>query len=107
MRKFLLVIISIILISGCSQFPGVYQLDIPQGNMISQKNVNKLQPGMTPRQVQFIMGTAIVEDTFNADRWDYIYSMKKAGQNSILSRVSVFFSDGLLSKIQGDMRPEE
>ncbi len=107
MRKFLLLITSIILVSGCSQFPGVYKLDIPQGNMISQENVNKLQPGMTPSQVQFIMGTAIVEDTFNADRWDYIYTMKKADHKSILSRVSVFFTDGLLSNVQGDMRPEE
>jgi outer membrane protein assembly factor BamE len=106
MRKILLIITSIILISGCSQFPGVYKLDIPQGNMITQETVNQLRPGMTQRQVQFVMGTPIVEDTFNSDRWDYIYTMKKPDQTPTLSRVSVFFTDGVLSNIQGDLRPE-
>ncbi|MFT5708881.1 MAG: outer membrane protein assembly factor BamE [Oceanospirillaceae bacterium] len=94
------------LMSGCTQFPGVYKLDIPQGNIITQEQVNKLQPGMTPRQVQFIMGTPIVEDTFNNNRWDYIYTMNKAGQTPTLSRVTVLYTNGTLSNIQGDLRPE-
>jgi outer membrane protein assembly factor BamE len=106
MRRFLILMTSVLLISGCTQFPGVYKLDIPQGNVISQEAVNQLKPGMTPRQVQFIMGTPIVEDTFNADRWDYIYTMKKPGQTPTLSRVTILFTNGLLSNIKGDMRPQ-
>ncbi|MEH6445289.1 MAG: outer membrane protein assembly factor BamE [Oceanospirillaceae bacterium] len=106
MRKFLLLITAVMLMSGCTQFPGVYKLDIPQGNIITQEQVNQLQPGMTPRQVQFIMGTPIVEDTFNNNRWDYIYTMKKADQTPTLSRVTVLFTNGVLSNIQGDLRPE-
>ena len=106
MRKFLLLITSVILISGCSQFPGVYKLDIPQGNILTQDSVNQLRPGMTPRQVQFIMGTPIIEDTFNADRWDYIYTLKSDKQEPVLSRVSIFFTNGQLSNINGDLRPE-
>jgi len=106
MRKFLLIITSVILISGCSQFPGVYKLDIPQGNILTQDSVNQLRPGMTPRQVQFIMGTPIIEDTFNADRWDYVYTLKSDLQEPVLSRVSIFFTNGQLSNINGDFRPE-
>lgn len=106
MRKILLLITSVILISGCSQFPGVYKLDIPQGNVITQEAVNQLKPGMTPRQVQFIMGTPIIEDTFSANRWDYIYTMKADDQTPILSRVTILFTNGLLSNIKGNLRPE-
>ena len=106
MRKFLLLVTSVIFICGCTQFPGVYKLDIPQGNVLTQEAVNQLKPGMTPRQVQFIMGTPIIEDTFNAGRWDYIYTMKAANQTPTLSRVTVIFSDGLLSNIIGDLRPQ-
>jgi outer membrane protein assembly factor BamE len=105
MRKLLLLITSVILISGCTQFPGVYKLDIPQGNILTQESVDQLEPGMTPRQVQFIMGTPIIEDTFNSNRWDYIYTMKKAGETPALSRVTVLFTNGLLTNIKGDLRP--
>ena len=106
MRKLLLLITSVFVISGCTQFPGVYKLDIPQGNILTQESVDQLRPGMTPRQVQFIMGTPIIEDTFNANRWDYIYTLKAAGEAPILSRVTVLFSDGVLSNIQGSLRPQ-
>ncbi|EPJ43798.1 MAG: smpA/OmlA domain-containing protein [Osedax symbiont Rs1] len=106
MRKFLLLITSVIAISGCTQFPGVYKLDIPQGNILSQEAVNQLKPGMSPRQVQFIMGTPIIQDTFNENRWDYIYTMKAANQTPTLSRVTIIFTDGSLSNISGDLHPE-
>ncbi|NQZ33465.1 MAG: outer membrane protein assembly factor BamE [Oceanospirillaceae bacterium] len=106
MRKFLLLTTAAILLSGCTQFPGVYKLDIPQGNIITQEKVNQLRPGMTPRQVQYIMGTPIIADTFNADRWDYIYTMKKPNQTPTNTKVTVFFSNGVLANIKGDLRPQ-
>jgi len=106
MRKFLLLTTAVLLMSGCTQFPGVYKLDIPQGNIIAQEHVNQLKPGMTPRQVQYLMGTPIVTDTFNANRWDYIYTMKKADQTPINTRVIVLFENGVLSNIKGDLRPQ-
>lgn len=106
MRKLLLLTTAVILLSGCTQFPGVYKLDIPQGNIITQEKVDQLRPGMTPRQVQFIMGTPIIEDTFNADRWDYIYTMKKANQTPTNTKVTVLFSNGVLTHIKGNLRPQ-
>lgn len=106
MLKILPTISIIAILSGCTQFPGVYKLDIPQGNLISQDMVDQLQPGMTPRQVQYIMGTPIIEDTFNANRWDYIYTMKKPDQTPTQSRVSLIFDQGRLANIKGDMRPQ-
>ena len=41
-------------LAGCS-FPGVYKIDIQQGNVVTQDMIDQLRPGMTRRQVRFIM----------------------------------------------------
>jgi outer membrane protein assembly factor BamE len=103
MRKVLTVLLTTLLISGC--FPGVYKIDIPQGNIVTQEMVDQLQPGMTYNQVRYVLGTPLVTDTFNDERWDYIYSLKKGGKTTSKERVTLFFEDGRLSGITGDYKP--
>ncbi len=105
MRKFLICIATIAMLSGCSDFPGVYKIDIPQGNIISQEAIDQLQPGMTPSQVRYLMGTPLVVDTFNGQRWDYIYTFKKGWDARIQGNLSLFFKEGLLSHYSGDYKP--
>ena len=66
---------AIALLGACSfvGFPGVYKIDVEQGNIVDQEMADQLKPGMSRRQVRFILGTPLVEDTFNQDRWDYLY----------------------------------
>lgn len=105
MRKFLISIITITLLSGCSEFPGVYKIDIPQGNIISQEMVNELKPGMNYSQVRYVLGTPLVVDTFNGERWDYIYTLKKGGDPRTQEQLSLFFTDGQLTSFSGDYKP--
>ena len=86
---------------GVVGFPGVYRINIEQGNIVTQEMVDQLKPGMSKRQVRFIMGTPLVEDTFNQDRWDYPYSIRITG-----SHVTVFFEGDSLVNITGDVLPE-
>lgn len=95
------------LLSGCSgvpslSFPGVYRINIPQGNLITQEMVDQLRPGLTKRQVTFIMGTPLIKDTFDQDRWDYLYSIQIGGGERMQERLSVYFEDGLLADFDGD-----
>ncbi|SFF88847.1 outer membrane protein assembly factor BamE [Neptunomonas qingdaonensis] len=105
MRKFLISIIAVTLLSGCSEFPGVYKIDIPQGNIISQEMVDELKPGMNYSQVRYVLGTPLVVDTFNGERWDYIYTFKKGGETRTQEQLSVFFTDGKLTSFSGDYKP--
>ncbi len=105
-RKFLISITAILLIAGCSEFPGVHKIDIPQGNVVTQDMVDQLKPGMTRNQVRFVMGTPLITDTFSPNRWDYIYSMEKGGEDRTQEGVTLFFTDDLLSGISGDYRPQ-
>ena len=106
---------STLLLTGCASstdsssklisFPGAYKIDIQQGNIITQEMIDQLRPGMTRAQVQYVMGTPLLEDSFNKDRWDYVYSMHPGGQARTQTTVSLFFKDDKLSSIEGDLRP--
>lgn len=95
---------ALVAVSACS-FPGVYKLDIPQGNIITQDNVNQLRPGMSKRQVRFLMGTPLLVDSFNEDRWDYFYSLRNNSADYSRERLTMFFVNDRLHHMQGNFRP--
>ncbi len=109
MQRLAVVILFCATLLGCSGtrlgFPGVYRIDIAQGNIVTQEMVDKLRPGMTKRQVRFVMGTPLVVDTFTPDRWDYVYRYAREGQQESEERVSLFFVNDVLARISGTFAP--
>jgi outer membrane protein assembly factor BamE len=107
--RILLMSLCLVILGGCGfvGFPGVYRIDIEQGNIVTQEMVDQLRPGMTRRQVRFILGTPLVEDTFNQDRWDYRYLLSNGLDVIRESQLTVFFEDDALTHFTGDMRPSE
>ncbi len=103
MRKILIILMASFFISGC--FPGVHKIDIPQGNVVTQDMIDQLRPGMTPSQVRFIMGTPLITDTFSDERWDYLYSFQEGGKQRTQERISLYFTQGKLSRFSGDFKP--
>jgi outer membrane protein assembly factor BamE len=59
--------------------------------------IDQLKPGMTKTQVKFIMGTPLIADTFNQNRWDYFYGLKPAEGEEVRERMVIFFKDDKLS----------
>ena len=105
-----LAIASFLVISGCNNigsmdFPGVYKISIPQGNIITQEMVDQLRPGMTKRQVIFVMGTPLVRDPYHQDRWDYVYNFQPGGGERGQERLSVLFENDQLVSLSGDFEP--
>ena len=91
-------------LSGCG-FPGVYKIDVQQGNVVTQEMVDQLRPGMTTRQVRFIMGTPLIQDTFEPHRWDYLYSMQAGHNPREQERISLMFENDQLVGLTGDFVP--
>ena len=92
----LLAVACLLLLSACNNigsmdFPGVYKISIPQGNIITQEMVDQLRPGMTKRQVIFVMGTPLIRDPYHQDRWDYVYNFQPGGGERGQERLSVLF----------------
>ena len=92
-------------LGGCAEFhvPGAYRIDIQQGNIITQEQLAALESGMEKRKVRFILGTPLVTDAFNQQRWDYYYSLEKAGEERVQRIISVFFEGDLLKHVGGDV----
>jgi|TARA_Y100000310_G_scaffold202942_1_gene203176 outer membrane protein assembly factor BamE len=68
--------------------------------------VDKLKPGMSRNQVRYILGNAIVNNTLNEDRWDYVYDIKiGATGDRVRRRLSLFFSEDRLTHFEGDYKP--
>lgn len=95
-----------LLLSACStdKIPGVYRIDIQQGNDVTQDMINQLKPEMTKKQVAYIMGTPLLIDTFHPNRWDYIYSFHPGNGNREQRRVTLYFTDDQLDHIEGNTR---
>ena len=102
-----LILLAILALPGCSniEFPWVYRINIDQGNIITQDMVDQLKPGMSKSQVQFVMGSALIADTFHEDRWDYLYSIQNSEGERKQHRLSVFFQNDKLVSLNGDFLP--
>lgn len=106
-RRFILPIALISLnLSACSVVDWlVYKVPVQQGNYIEQKQVDLLKVGMTKAQVNYILGTPLIVDTYNPDRWDYIYSFHYGNHSEKERRLSVFFKNDRLAALSGNLHP--
>ena len=80
-----------------------YRMDIRQGNLVSQEMAAQLKPGLTKDQVRFILGTPLLTDIFHADRWDYVYRLQSGRSDAQQRRLVVYFQDGKLVRVDGDV----
>lgn len=105
------VLASFLALSGCTGYVASmispYRIDVRQGNLVTQEMAAQLKPGMTKDQVRFVLGTSLVSDPFHADRWDYVYYFKPGRGDSQERKFSVFFEDGKLTHVAGDVVPAE
>ena len=92
---------------GSLEFPGVYKLTIQQGNIVSQEMIDRLKPGMTRSQVQFVLGNPVLADSFERDRWNYVYTIDIPGQAIIERELIIVFENDRLLKFEGDYIPSE
>jgi len=111
MKKLLIIItcIASLWLAGCSK-PGfhlVHKIDVQQGNVITQDELNQLKPGMTRRQVQYIMGSPMIADVFHQNRWDYVYLMEPGYGEASGDHVTLYFEADALQRVEGSMHPQD
>lgn len=93
-----LILIACIVSAGCGRLRHFslkpYKINVQQGNFLEEREVDQVQPGMTRSQVRFLLGTPMVEDIFNSNRWDYIYYLKVGRTGEIYTRHFIVFFEG-------------
>ena len=97
---------------GAALLGCVYRMNIQQGNFLEPRAVSQLQVGMTRSQVRYLLGTPMVPDAFDSDRWDYLYYLKKGRLQAPEQRhLIVFFQDDKVTRFDnsgaGPMPPAE
>jgi outer membrane protein assembly factor BamE len=88
-------------------FISPYRPDIQQGNFVTEEMLKQLKVGQTRDQVKFILGTPLLTDAFHAQRWDYPFYLARGNGELTTSRVTVFFKDDKLERIDGGNLPTE
>lgn len=84
-----------------------YKVEVVQGNFVSKEQVDALKPGMTRLQVRDILGTPLLASVFHADRWEYVFTLKRQGAEPQLRKLAVFFKGDALERFEGDTMPSE
>ena len=89
-------------LSGC-----VYRMNIQQGNYLEGRTVDQLQVGMTRSQVRYLLGTPMVPDAFDKERWDYLYFFKKGRWKRPEERhLIVWFKEDKVDRYERNNVPE-
>ena len=89
-----------------SAFQGVYRINVEQGNVVNAEMIEKLRPGLNKRQVRYIMGTPLIEDSFHEDRWDYRYLLRNGTETIAETRLTLWFDGDELARVEGPDAPE-
>ena len=106
-RNHLVLVLLLGLLTACSSVKlggiGPHRIDVQQGNALDQESVAKLKPGLNRSQVRFLLGTPLLVDPFRNNRWDYVYMFYKRGKLAEQKRITLFFEDDILARIEGDV----
>jgi outer membrane protein assembly factor BamE len=78
-----------------------YRVEVVQGNVITSEQVALARPGLTRAQVRDVMGSPLLADPFHADRWDYVFTIRRQGAEPQLRRIIVRFKSDVLASIEG------
>ncbi len=99
-------------LSACSSLDGTsgrvaglitpYRAEVVQGNFISKEQKEALQIGMPRAQVKDILGSPLVTSAFHADRWDFVFTIRRQSAQPQQRRLSVFFKGDELAKVESD-----
>ncbi len=116
MRRSSIFLLGTLLLGGCASVKSTdslfglitpYKIDIVQGNVVTQEQRALLKPGLTRSQVRDVLGTPLLTDAFHADRWDYIFTIRRPGTEAQRRDVIVRFDGDLVKSVESPELPSE
>ena len=101
--------------AGCSSLQGdrllgaitPYRVDVMQGNVITKELAANVKPGMSREQVRDLLGSPLLTSAFHADRWDYVFTMRRQGVEPQRRSVVAYFKTDVLERLEVPELPSE
>jgi outer membrane protein assembly factor BamE len=84
-----------------------YRLEVVQGNVVTKEQAEQVKAGMSRAQVRDILGSPLITDAFHADRWDYVFTIKRQRTPPQERRVVVLFDGDRMKSIDAPDLPSE
>ena len=84
-----------------------YRIDIVQGNVVTKEQAAQVKPGMTREQVRDLLGSPMLTDIFHADRWDYMFTIKRPGTEPQRRSIVAHFEGDTLKRLDAPELPSE
>jgi outer membrane protein assembly factor BamE len=86
-----------------------YRVEVVQGNVVTKEQVALVKPGMSRAQVRDILGSPLLTDAFHADRWDYVFTIRRQGAEPQLRRIVAKFDGDALKTLDtsGELPAEQ
>ncbi|RBW47880.1 outer membrane protein assembly factor BamE [Psychromonas sp. B3M02] len=96
-------------LSGCSYLYNtfVYQIDVVQGNYIDSEKLAQVEIGMTQQQIVYVLGSPMLIDQFDSNKWYYIRYIKPGGEPVQQSQILLTFDGNKLANISSDNIEQE
>ena len=94
-------------LKGFIAFVSPYKPDVIQGNVVTTEQITQVKPGMTKVQVKEILGSPLITDPFHADRWDYVFTLRRQGFDDQQRAFAVLFEKDAVLKIDAPVLPSE
>jgi outer membrane protein assembly factor BamE len=84
-----------------------YRVDVMQGNVITREMVATVKPGMSRDQVRDVLGSPLLTSAFHAERWDYVFTMRRQGIEPQRRSVVAYFKGDVLDRLEAPELPSE
>jgi len=101
-----------VLLASCSgmsypKMPSLvpHKIEIQQGNQITPEMREKIKVGMSAAMVRSILGTPLINDPFHGKRWDYVYRLEQGGKLVDKQRLTLYFDEDHLTRIDDSNMP--
>ncbi|MBS8242077.1 outer membrane protein assembly factor BamE [Marinobacter lipolyticus] len=104
MQKLTALILTLI-VSGCA-FPGVYKINVQQGNILTDEELTSLSEGMSRSQVHSVLGTPLMVNPVDPSREYFIYTFQRRGGDIKEQRVIVYYDNNQFSHYEAQLLEE-
>jgi outer membrane protein assembly factor BamE len=84
-----------------------YRIEVVQGNVVTREQAARVQPGMSREQVRELLGSPLLADVFHADRWDYVFTIRRQGAEPQRRSVVAWFKGDVLTRLDAGELPSE